>query len=381
VTAAIASWLLEARGELVDLIEPLVARLADAGVPLARIRFGATKLHPEIASVGISWNRGAPASVMAVTHTYVNETRRQLEDRSPIPHILYLGVDELHVPITPESVKQWPPLAEIQAEGMTDYFAYAMIDSRGRRMFVSFSTDAAAGFTEAHLAALRALRAALTVRTELFGAHDSTRALLEVYLGKNAAGRVLGGSVRRGTGVEMRAVIWFCDLRGFTTLVDRTPVADVVQLLDAHFERVTRPVIDGGGEVLKYVGDAALAVFAVDDDPADACRRAIGAATSALDAVNAAGDLRIGVALHLGDVMYGNIGASDRLDFTVIGRAVNEVCRVESLCKEVGAPLLVTSSVAEHAGGELVSIGRHGLRGVADPVELFTLQRFASERG
>jgi adenylate cyclase len=214
----------------------------------------------------------------------------------------------------------------------------------------------------------------------------STELALETYLGANAARRVLTGAFKRGHGEILNTVIWFCDLRGFTSLVDTRPMQEVIPVLNRYFETMAGPVEEAGGEILKFIGDAMLAIFPIDErGPAPRCTKALGAALAALDRVEDLGRdpewprLKTGVALHLGEVMYGNIGARSRLDFTVIGPSVNEASRVESLCKEVGVPLLVTGAFQRAApDAQLVSLGNHRLRGVAEEVELFTAPRYAA---
>jgi adenylate cyclase len=206
----------------------------------------------------------------------------------------------------------------------------------------------------------------------------SARRLLDVYLGQNAAERVLSGGFRRGSGQLLTAAIWYCDLRGFTSLSDRLPTREVVPLLDRYFETVAGPVVARGGEILKFIGDAVLAVFPTGPEgPRSACERALAAAEESLRVVADLRPLSIGVGLHLGEVMYGNIGARERLDFTVIGAAVNEVCRVESLCKELSVPLLMTGRFAEQLAHQgCVPLGLHALKGVAEPQPVFTREAF-----
>jgi adenylate cyclase len=234
-----------------------------------------------------------------------------------------------------------------------------------------------ADLSDADIALLEAIRPTFALYLRVHSAELATDHLLRVYLGQNAAQRVLDGAFVRGSGERIDAAIWFCDLRGFTAFSDRTPLEDVVCTLDRYFESVATPVVEEGGEVLKFIGDAMLAVFPVDGDPKQACAAALRAARRALDTtpeVLRSEGLSFGIALHLGSVMYGNLGAAERLDFTVIGPAVNEASRVEGLCKTLGEPLLVTARFAEHTvPGQLRPLGAHALRGVREPQELFTL--------
>ena len=211
---------------------------------------------------------------------------------------------------------------------------------------------------------------------------QAARSLLRIYLGANAAERILAGQFRRATAQAIRAVIWYCDMRGFTALSDANPAAEVVKTLDAYFDCVASPIDDHGGEVLKFIGDAVLGIFPIEDaGPAEPCRRALAAVDDAranLARLNADRATRgepalgLGIALHAGEVMYGNIGAKNRLDFTVIGAPVNEVCRVEALTRTLGVDVLLTQTfvrVAELTGAR--SLGRHTLKGVAQPQEVF----------
>jgi adenylate cyclase len=226
----------------------------------------------------------------------------------------------------------------------------------------------AARFAAAPLAALAA-RAAMA-------------ALLEAYLGRRSAARVQAGAVRRGTGETIRAALLYADLRGFTALSETTEPAAVIAALDAWFDRVAGAVHAFGGEVLKFIGDGVLAIFPVIGAPAEACEAALRAVVAAragmahLDAaryVRGLPPLPFGAALHLGAMLWGNIGAADRLDFTAIGPAVNLVSRLEGLCRPLGRSVLISSAVAAETVTPLVSLGEHVLRGIAAPCTVFTL--------
>jgi adenylate cyclase len=226
----------------------------------------------------------------------------------------------------------------------------------------------AARFATAPLAALAA-RAALA-------------ALLEAYLGRRSAARVLAGALRRGTGETIRAVLLFADLRGFTALSETTEPAAVIAALDAWFERVAGAVHAFGGEVLKFIGDGILAIFPVTSAPAEACAAALRAVAAAragmahLDAARQAQGLPplpFGAALHLGEILWGNIGAADRLDFTAIGPAVNLVSRLEGLCRPLGRSVLISGAVAAEVTTPLLPLGEHRLRGIAEACAVFTL--------
>jgi adenylate cyclase len=225
-----------------------------------------------------------------------------------------------------------------------------------------------ARFAAAPLAAL-ASRAALA-------------ALLEAYLGRRSAARVQAGALRRGTGETILAALLFADLRGFTAMSETTEPAEMIAALDAWFDRLAGAVHAFGGEVLKFIGDGALAIFPVTGTRREACEaalRAIAAARAGMAHLDKQRDgqglapLPFGVALHLGEILWGNIGAADRLDFTAIGPAVNLVSRLEGLCRPLGHAVLISGAVASETTTPLVSLGQHELRGIASPCEVFTL--------
>jgi class 3 adenylate cyclase len=225
-----------------------------------------------------------------------------------------------------------------------------------------------ARFAAAPLAALSA-RAALA-------------ALLEAYLGRRSAARVQAGAMRRGTGETIRAALLFADLRDFTVMSETTEPAVMIAALDAWFDRAAGAVHAFGGEVLKFIGDGMLAIFPVTGTPTDACEaalRALVAARAGMAHLNTGRQqqglppLSFGAALHLGEILWGNIGSSDRLDFTAIGPAVNLVSRLEGLCKPLGRSVLISGAVAAETKTTLVPLGEHALRGIAAPCAVFTL--------
>jgi len=226
----------------------------------------------------------------------------------------------------------------------------------------------AARFAAAPLAALTA-RAALTT-------------LLEAYLGRRSAARVQAGALRRGTGETIRAALLYADLRGFTALSETTEPAAMIAALDSWFDRVAGAVHAFGGEVLKFIGDGVLAIFPVTGAPGEACEAALRAVVAAragmahldgLRQTQGLPPLTFGVALHLGEILWGNIGAADRLDFTAIGPAVNLVSRLEGLCRPLGHSVLISGAVAAETGMPLVPLGEHLLRGIGPPCTVFTL--------
>ena len=252
----------------------------------------------------------------------------------------------------------------------------------------SWSTDAPSGFADGQVEALTGrLVPALALAVKCASLARIAGTLVETYLGRDAGRRVLSGRIARAVADRIGAVLWFSDLRGFTRITDTAPPEQVIPLLNDYAEAVISAVHEAGGDVLKLIGDGALAIFKADD-PARACRSALAAEArmrervAALNARRAAAGLPVtGVylGLHVGEVFYGNIGSAERLDFTVIGPAVNEASRIAAMCRSVERDVLLSSAFAAAAREEdrmtFVSVGRYALRGVARAQELFTLDR------
>lgn len=408
-TAQLVAWLLDPATRELDgaaLFLGLIEALRAAGIELDRFSASVRTLHPEVFVDNFVWTAGEGLVRKVRTNSMLNHARYQA---SPVAQ-LYAGSEEIRVDLGDvEDAGRFPVTAELAEQGMLDYVALLLPGEHAS--FMSLASRTRRGF-DRHMSLLRALVPALSLRVELASQRSVTASLLRTYLGPNAAQRVLAGAFRRGEGEPIDAVIWSCDLRGFTTMVDGASMAEVLPTLDRYFECVADPIAAHGGEVLKFIGDAVLGIF-VAPPPGELsaasmppCRASLLAVRDAFDALaklnaeraeQGRAALNFGVALHVGTVTYGNIGATGRLDFTVIGRAVNEVTRVESLCKVLGRRLIVTETfaralaggkaVAEARCGEeaLVSLGRHPLRGVSHELELFTLDSLApslsGERG
>ena len=290
----------------------------------------------------------------------------------------------------PDCPQDYAVLPLLRQQGGTDYVAMPMVCSGGAINAITWVTDRAGGFTDREIEALGEVAEALAIIVELQSTRRVARSLLDTYVGHRTGERVLSGAITRGSGESIRAVIWICDLRGFTRLTDSAPRHEVIALLNDYFEIVADAVTAEGGEVLKFIGDAMLAIFDIGDklgagrdgDAGEPCRAALKAARAAVAAMAArnleraaSGVRRIdfGLALHLGEVTYGNIGARDRLDFTVIGPAVNHAARLEKLAAELGRNVVTSASFAAAVAEPLVSLGLHPLRGVSQCQEVFTL--------
>ena len=358
------------------VIAGLNQRLLAAGVALARVAVFVRTLHPNVAGRAFFWRAERPAhvDVDVAEHEWM-QSRDHLA--SPIHAITSTGREIRRRLADADCPMDFPVLADLRGEGMTDYLAAPLPSMTGEKLLASFTTRRPGGFTDAELAGLRRLLAPVGRVAEILAWRRKAQNILDAYLGEQAGEKVLAGRIRRGDGEDLHAVLWFCDLRDSTPLADSMSREAFLQLLNEFFDRMLGPVLSRRGEVLRFIGDAALAIFPVGADAADACRRALDAAREAMERMaelNAARatPLGFGIGLHLGDVLYGNVGTPSRIEFTVIGAAANEAARIEALCKTLDVPLLLSAQVARHVPG-CRSLGVHRLRGVGEPVELFTL--------
>ncbi|HUL05947.1 MAG TPA: adenylate/guanylate cyclase domain-containing protein [Candidatus Acidoferrum sp.] len=387
----VALWLVREAHELPDarsVIGDLCQRLVATGFPLDRLFLSIRTLHPQVSTIGYRWRTGD--SLPSETPREHGIDRQDVYLRSPIKAI-HDGAPELRRRLVDPTTRDFPILDELAAEGATDYLIVPVRFSGQRVNAISIATNRPAGFSDAELARFRDLTALLALVLEAKETQRVAATLLDTYLGRDAGRRVLGGLVQRGDGITLVAALWYCDLRGFTTTTEPLPRDQIIALLNDYFACMVAPVHRHGGEVLKFIGDAMLAIFPIVDDldRDRACVAALAAAEDALadlDALNgrrqAEGKaiLEADIALHTGAVMYGNIGAPDRLDFTAIGTAVNLVTRLERMCEELGQRLLASARFASPCGSKLVSVGHYRLRGFSQPQEIFALPPPATEQ-
>ncbi|MEM7225237.1 MAG: DUF427 domain-containing protein [Pseudomonadota bacterium] len=366
-----------------DLVASLAHVLLDDGFPLWRLRLMIRTLNPQLFALTYTWQSGEDKiTEYEASHTGIQSAKYQ---NSPFAAIIS-GEGGIRRRLEgPNAKLDYPVLEDLVAEGATDYVAMPMRFSDGQINILVLVSDAPGGFTTEQLGQLYEVLPNLARQLEAHAQRVSSLTLLKTYLGRNAGQRVMDGLIKRGDGEGLHAAIWLSDLRGSTVMAETMSREAYLAALNEYFDAVAGAVIDQGGEVLKFIGDAVLAIFPIDDprhpNP-DACGQALAAVRDAearLMAVNdgrrAAGQLPLefGVGLHRGDLMYGNIGTAKRLDFTVIGPAVNEASRIEGLCKPLGRSVLISAAFAESYPGQLTSLGKHVLRGVAEPKELFTL--------
>ncbi|MGH6905147.1 MAG: adenylate/guanylate cyclase domain-containing protein [Geminicoccaceae bacterium] len=384
----IAAAGLSGRREL-ELLEGFCAGAVAVGLPLARAVVGIDTLHPVLEGRIFEWQRDASGPTQSEYGRLDPDSSNDKWLQSPFHRLYESGATTLRHRLGNAEL-QFPVLEDLRRRGMTDYLA--MVNRFGADgaigmmdcTFSSWATDHPGGFADADLAALEFLVPCLALAIKSASIARITETLVETYLGRDAGHRVLRGHIERGVAEQISAVLWFSDLQGFTRITDTAPPTQIIPLLNDYADAVVSALRGQGGEVLKFMGDGILAIFDAAA-PADACRQAIDAAEDAVRRVAALNQRRLVeglpvtrfyLGLHVGEVFYGNIGSFDRLDFTVVGPAVNETSRIAAMCRSLDQHVLLSPAFAAAAGNarqRLVSVGRYALRGVQRPQELFTL--------
>lgn len=395
--ADIARWVTEAgltgMTEL-ELLHGFCHRLVAGGVPVARVNIVIDTLHPIHEGRVFRWRRddqGDLDHIVEYGRTNVGGEAAANWRRSTYYHLLMSGEDFLRRRIGPGHVEDFSVLADLRAEGQTDYLALIhRFEAEGiigemDSFYSSWTTDIDSGFTDEQVTLVRELASPLMLALKCASLARIAKTLVETYLGRDAGSLVLKGRIARGVTDRIQAVLWFSDLRSFTHITETADPEQIIPFLNDYAEAIISSICDAGGDVLKLIGDGTLAIFK-EGDPSQACRCALKAEQlmrsriGALNLDRMAANLPVADAylgLHIGEVFYGNIGSQDRLDFTVVGPAVNEVSRIAALCRSVERDVLVSSAFFAAASKTeqecLVSVGRYALRGVNRPQELFTL--------
>lgn len=390
--AELSGWITEAglAGQSeISALTGFCERIVALGLPLARANVVIDTLHPVYEGRAFTWK---PRQGQAALNEYGRSPERSERwERSPFYCLELSGERSLRRKITAATEKEFPIFSELRADGMSDYVAIANrfaaegIIGDMDCVYSSWASDAAQGFSDAAVADLCRLTPLLALALKSASLARVAETLVETYLGRDAGRRVLQGRIDRGRADRIEAVLWFSDLRNYTRISDTAAPEHVIPLLNAYADAIISTIHEHGGDVLKLMGDGTLAIF-TGSDRGRACHMALAAASSVRRAIAAlnlrraienlpTSDMYLG--LHVGEVFYGNIGSKDRLDFTVVGPAVNEVSRIAGLCRSVDQPLLVSSAFASAIGEPkrlLVSVGRYALRGVARPQDLFTIE-------
>ena len=362
-----------------NIFAELCTRLRRAGIPVKRATLHLLIYHPQWLGARIMWADGMrEAEIARVDY----DVRGRSEFIGSPANEIYDGATEVreNLELDPQLRRKHAVYDEMRAKGLTDYVAWPLYHTLGKQHMVTFATDRPGGFDDAHVAGLSRLLPILALVSEIRMKNRLARTLLETYVGSHAGELILAGATRRGSGTTVRAAMMICDLRDFTRISDNWPRDDVINLLNDYFDAISEPIARHGGEILKFMGDGLLAIFPLSQPTAGTnLLQAVAEASQAMVALNEKNNeigrapMNYGIGIHVGDVMYGNIGSHTRLDFTVIGPAVNMASRLEALTKQLGKTVLLSRAFADLVKGDpdLERVGEYQVRGFSDPIELF----------
>ena len=399
--SAIADWIVAAglAGESeAALLDGFCRRALAAGLPIALAGVIIDTLHPTYEGRAFRWRRDDAGEPELLEYGPTNEGEAAAAwQASPFYRLLQSGDSVLRHRLSGDDPNSTAGL-RVEARGMTEYVVvinrFAREGAIGEMdcVYSYWITDRPDGFADGDVERLVALLPALALAVKCASLTRIAGTLVETYLGRDPGRRVLAGRIGRGAAEPIHAVLWYSDLHDFTRIADTSPPRHLLALLNDYAEAVISAIHDHDGDVLKLIGDGVLAIFSYDGDPAAACASAIAAERALRQRVNALNKKRavkglpateVYLALHIGEVFYGNIGSRERLDFTVIGPAVNEVARIAAMCRSADRDVLLSADFAAALAVAVaippVSIGRYALRGVARPQELFTLDRTTEE--
>ena len=361
------------------VVREICERVRAAGLPIDRVAFFFWTLHPQYAGVALFWD-GQNVTSQRGEHGFRSTEQYRTSPAACIrdgERVIRRRLEDRDCPL------DFPVLKDLREQRMTDYVMSEVLFSDATRNAVSLTTRRPGGFTDHDVSEIQRLLHPFALIMENFNSRDLARTLLETYLGRISGAKVLDGQIKRGDGQSIDAVIWFSDLRESTPLSASLGEQRFLELLNDYFAATAGAVLEHGGEVLRFIGDASLAVFPTTGENARAvCVRAVDAARAARSRVQAANAARrtaglaefaCGVGLHLGRVHYGNIGTPERLEFSVIGVAANKAARIEALCKEAAQDVVLSGAMAAELGAPCPSLGKFALRGVAEPEEVFAL--------
>ena len=355
-------------------------RLVAAGLPLWRVGVFVRMLHPDIVGRNLIWRPDTEVVVGSANYDTLNSAEFL---SSPLA-IVFAEAREVRARMDGPDGKRFPLFDDLRAEGVTDYIALPLLTMDGSAHASSWTTKQTGGFTDAQLKAIRELMPPLARLIEATQLRFKSSILLDTYVGNRAGGRILGGQIRRGHAETMDAAIWLSDLRGFTALSDRLPPETVIDILNHYFDCQVSAIATHGGEVLKFMGDGLLAVFPIDEYVGDvdkACAQVLEAACEARANVEAmqfpVGEtierFRFGVALHVGRVLYGNIGGGNRLDFTCIGPAVNLAARLEKMAGRLHRTILASAAFAAACPDRWQDLGEFPIAGFSQAARVYGL--------
>lgn len=361
-----------------QMVAELCDRLVECGIPLWRVGVFVRTLHPQIMGRRFIWRAGAGVDVREAPFDLLETAEFR---GSPVAKVYASGMPVRRRLADADCPIDFPMLRELQDEGVSDYLASPLLFTDGDIHLATWTTRQPDGFTDAQIEGIESIIVPFARVAEIRALRRTAANLLDTYVGNNAGEHILAGAIRRGHAEAIYAAIWLSDMRGFTLLADRVPPQNLLELLNEYFDCQVPAILEHGGEVLKFMGDGLLAIFPIgsDSDPAEVCARALAAAYEARGNVAALnqpmrpqiGVVRFGLALHIGKVLYGNIGASNRLDFTCIGPAVNLAARLEKLAGKLGRVIVATQEFARHCGTNFKPLGKFSLAGFGSEQTVF----------
>ena len=383
----VADWLMRsalAGEDLETIVGGFCERLAAAGLPLVRIHLTFSILHPLYRATGFTWHRGKGVTGESYRHVQTNQMDRF--SSSPYFYLLTNKLEHLRRRIDEAGAVDFPVFEELREQGVTDYLAFVQsLDSKtGQAMMGSWSTDRIEGFGDAVISALLRIQSQLAAAAKIAVLGRLAENVLTTYLGSNAGARVMNGQIKRGDGETVRAAIVMADMRGSTKLAEEHGRQVFIDTLNQFFDAIAAPFSLGEGQILSFLGDGFLAAYPCARHKAQsqtACRAALAAAQIAVARVAKLNNERrdqgqqkigFGIGLHVGNVMFGNVGLSDRMTFSVFGVAVNEVQRLESLTKKYPVQIVASDGFAGYCGGSWSMLGTEKLRGIEQPVKVFS---------
>lgn len=383
----VADWLMTqalAETDLETIVRGCCERMAATGLPIARANLSFAILHPLYRAMGFTWRRGSGLEIEGYRHVDT-----EIEDRylhSPFFHMTNNALDYMRRRIDADSRNEFPIFGDLHEHGITDYLAFRSMFSpeSDRGMIGSWSTDREGGFHDSEIAALLSIQSKLAVACKMAVQSVLANNMMSTYLGSDAGNRVLSGQIRRGEGETIRAAIVMGDIRGSTMHAEQLGRQAYIDLLDDFFDNTADAFADHGGQILSFLGDGFLAIFPCERHRASSEEAALRMATAACEAVtrmkatNEARESRgvppigFGLGLHIGNVMYGNVGLADRMTFSVFGTAVNEASRLEQLSKKYEVPIVASDEFVGYCDGEWKKLGNETLRGLSEPIDVYT---------
>lgn len=376
----VSAWLKQASLRSTDLetvIRGCCERLAATGLPLKRINISLSILHPLYRAMGFTWRRGEGLKVEGYRHVEPGETEDDGLLKSPYYQLINNGLEHMRRRIDVDCAAEFPIFEDFKKEGITDYLAFFLPfgENSGQGIVGSWSTDRAGGFNESEIAALLRIQGRLAVAARVAVLSQLAGNMLTTYLGNDAGKRVLSGQIQRGDGETIRAALIMADMRDSTAIAEQAGRQVFIDTLNQFFDAIAVPFSEGGAEILSFLGDGFLAVIpcARHRGPSEiACRQALGAAQNAVARMSQLNERRVtdnlpaigyGLGLHVGNVMFGNVGLKERLTFSAFGQAVNEVQRLEGLSKKYKTPIIASDEFALYSGGDWNMLGIETLRG------------------